>query len=184
MENVVPELYVMEYGRNLASVTLPTFDRVIPLGLSLKSKVTVRFEAWENNGIESAVLEDRQTGTTKDLMAGEVYTITLPKGTYEGRFFLNLGAKTGEDEILTPAKEDVSDVNAISIYGSDGKVVISSTSGVELQTAYITDLAGRSWSVDLKDRHYNELFLVGSEGVYIINAVGDNMSKTEKVIIK
>lgn len=184
MESVVPELYIMEYDRNLASVTLPTFDRVIPLGLRLKNKITVRFDAWENNGIESAVLEDRQTGITKDLMAGEVYTITLPKGTYEGRFFLNLGAKDEEEEIITPAKEYVSDANDISIYGSDGKVVISSTSDVELKTAYITDLSGRTWSVALKNEHYNELQILGADGVYIIKAVGDKMSKTEKVIIK
>lgn len=185
MESTLPDLYIIEYDRSLSSVTLPSFEKVIPLGLKLKSKVTVRFMLWEQNGIESAILEDKQTGISTEISAGNVYTVTLAKGTYEGRFFLNIGAKEEGDEIITQAKEtDRTETDDVFIFNNDGKVVISSTSGVILKEAYITDLAGRTWRTSLENDHYNELQIIGSDGVYIIKALGDTMSKTEKVIIK
>lgn len=185
MENVVPELYIMKYDEKLSSVTLPSFDNVIPLGVRLRSKVTFKFEPWENSGIESAILEDKQTGVSVDLMKGETYTVTLPTGTYEGRFFLNLGAKDDiEEEVITQAEELRSDSNGIFIFSNDGKVVISSSNNVVLEEAYITDMSGKTVHTSLDNDHYNELKLIGSKGVYIIKAVGDKASKTEKVIVK
>ncbi|MDY6374192.1 MAG: T9SS type A sorting domain-containing protein [Bacteroidales bacterium] len=185
METTVPELYVMEYDHKLSSVTLPSFERIIPLGLRLKSRATVRFTLWIQDGIDSAVLEDRQTGLTTDISAGDVYTITLPAGTYEGRFFLNLGASDNEGEVITQVKEsETANDDGISIYGNGCKVVISSPESVILKEAYIIDMAGKTVSTTLDNAHYNELEIIGSKGVYIIKAVADNASKTEKVIIK
>lgn len=184
MENVVPELYIMEYNEKLSSVTLPSFDNVIPLGVRLRSKVTFRFEPWENSGIESAILEDKQTGISVDLMKGETYTVTLPTGSYEGRFFLNLGAKENVEEVITQTEENASENNEIFIFSNDGKVVISSSNNVVLEEAYITDMSGKTVHTSLDNDHYNELKLVGSKGVYIIKAVGDKASRTEKVIVK
>lgn len=185
MESTVPELYVMEYDHKLSSVTLPSFERIIPLGLRLKSRATVRFTLWIQDGIDSAVLEDRQTGLTTDISAGDVYTITLPASTYEGRFFLNLGASDNEGEVITQVKEsETANDDGISIYGNGGKVVISSSESVILKEAYIIDMAGKTVSTTLDNDHYNELDIIGSKGVYIIKAVADNASRTEKVIIK
>lgn len=177
----VPDLYILRYGMKLSGLTIPTLENAIPLGVKVKQKINLKFAMYGDTQFEEATLTDMVTGTVTNLLS-DSYSITLNKGIYEDRFFLNLKAS---DNVQTVVKESDADVeNDIFIAGSNKQVIISSTPGVYLQEAYVTDMAGRTYSVALKGDHYNEVKINGSEGVYIIKAVGDNMSKTEKVIIK
>lgn len=178
-----PEVYIERYGKELDKLTLPDFETAIPLTLQLSRKMTVQFSTYKFRDIEKAVLEDRETGLKYDLLAGDKCEIALAKGTYQGRFYLNLGA---DDDIPTVIDDDeVSvDSNEIDIFSSNREVVVTSSEKVVLKEAYITDMSGRTTKVNLKDAHYNVLTLDGMQGVYIIKAVGDNMSRTEKVIVK
>lgn len=181
-----PEIYVMLYDKELDKVTIPSFERAIPLGLDIQSNMTVDFSIREMGGISVAILEDRVTGLQYDLLNGETGSISLTKGTYVGRFYLNLGAtsdvptKVVEDETASEVQN-----GTIDIYGvKGGKVLISSSDNVMLEQVYITDMSGRTTVKTLSDAHYNVLTLDGAQGVYVIKAVGDAMSKTEKVIVK
>lgn len=185
MEPLLPELYIIQYDRNLSTLTTPTLDRTIPLGLRLKSAITVRFALQSNSGMDNVELLDNKTGIVTELTQGEVYTLSLPAGTYEGRFFLNLGYEEGNQGNLTDVTEEATDADENVFVFSDGSnVVVSSTAGVELETAHITDMTGKTVTVTLDDAHYNILHLNGAKGVYIINAVGKSASKTEKIILK
>ena len=88
----------------------------------------------------------------------------------------------------TDVKEHASDDNSaedIIINATmKGRVAISSTNGVTLKEAYVTDMAGRTFKTTFKNDHYNEIKLNGADGVYIVKVVGDVMNKTEKVILK
>ena len=78
-----------------------------------------------------------------------------------------------------------SESRGIEIYEANGKqVVISSSDNVMLEQVYITDMSGRTTVKKLSDAHYNVLTLDGLQGVYVIKAVGDSASRTEKVIVK
>lgn len=186
MEPNLPELYITEYGTKLSTVTVPTLSRVIPLGLRVLKKMYVSFSLQYYSGLSQALLVDAQTGKEYDLLEGNRYNFELAAGTYEGRFFLNLGAadESGQGEITEVVESDAENANEIYIFNNGNGIVVSSTNGVNLQTAYITDMAGKTWSVSLDNPHYNVLNLVGSRGVYVITAVGDSATKTEKIIIK
>ena len=185
MEPVLPELYIIQYDKNLSTLTTPTLDRTIPLGLRLKSAITVRFALQNNSGMDKVELLDSKTGIITDLAQGDVYTISLPADTYEGRFFLNIGTEDNSQGDLTDVSEESADSNEnVFIFSDGGNVVISSTAKVELETAYITDMAGKTVAVTLDDPHYNILQLNGAKGVYVIKAVGNSASRTEKFIIK
>lgn len=179
-----PEVYVMLYDKEFDKVTISSFEKAIPLGLDLQSDMTVNFSIREMSGIETAILEDRATGKQYDLLNGETGSIALTKGKYVGRFYLNLGVT---EDISTKVDEADADIQncSIDIYSTNSSVVvITSSDKVMLDKAYITDMSGRTTEIKLKDAHYNVLTLDGMQGVYIIKAVGDNMSKTEKVIVK
>lgn len=177
-----PEISFPRYEREFDNLVLPTFDEAIPLKLVVPVNMTAVFKTYRMYNVDYAVLVDRETGKEYNLLEGEDCRIELAKGTYIGRFYLNLSQS---DDIPTVIDEDVV-VNAddIDIYSNGKDVIISSTPRVELVEAYITDMSGRMSRYKFKDAHHNRMVLNGMKGVYIIKAVGDNMSKTEKVIVK
>lgn len=177
----VPDMYAMRYANKLSTLFIPTLEEAIPLGIKIRQKMKVKFSKYNASMFESAFLTDVVAGTVTDLLA-DSYTVTLEKGEYEDRFFLNLKES---DNIPTVIREDEADAeNDIIISCSDKRVVVSATPGVTLKNVNVTDMAGRTFSVNPKSAHYSEFNVNGASGVYIINAVGDNMNKTEKVIIK
>lgn len=181
-----PEVYVMMYNRELDKVVVPDISQSIPLGLVCGRKMTVVFGKYEAEGIVKAVLVDTQEDKQYDITEGTA-SITLAKGTYTGRFYLNLSL---DDETVTSIEEtegsnepeSVTNSVSISAYGSN--VIITSTEGVVLQEAYITDMTGHTFVVKLNNDHLNKIHLNVASGVYVIKAIGDNASRTEKVIIK
>jgi len=176
-----PEISVALYGKDLDKVVIPDFSKTIPLKLVCGTAMTVEFSKKEMNDIETAELEDKATNKKYDLLT-ETPQIALAKGTYEGRFYLNLA------EVEDPLPTDVDDVTSgaatIDIYGTGKSVIISSSDNVVLKSAEITDMAGRTTYVDLKNPHYNKVNIKGDQGVYVVKVIGDIMSETTKVIVK
>lgn len=177
-----PEVSLPRYGMEFDNLTIPSFDEAIPLNLMVPANMTVEFKAYSKYDIEQALLVDRVTGKEYDLLSDEVCSIALTQGSYIGRFYLNLGEA---EDVPTAVDEDVQvESGAIEIYSVGNEVTISSNSKVELLDVYITDMSGRTTMIKLNNPHHNSLTLDGMQGVYIIKAVGDTMSKTEKVIVK
>lgn len=178
-----PEVYVMMYGKELDKVVVPDLTQAIPLGLVCGAKMTVEFSPYQLGGIETAVLEDRETGKSYDLLKGENGSISLAKGTYVGRFFLNLGAEEKED-IPTEGDDITSSTATIDLYGDGSEIIISSSESVILKSAEITDMSGNTTVVTLKNAHYNRVKVNGAQGVYVVKAIGDTKTETAKVIVK
>ncbi len=178
-----PEVYAVMYGKELDKLTLPTFESAIPLGLKLERAMTVEFTIPTMEGIEKAILEDREAGKSYDLLKGEKGSISLAKGTYVGRFFLNLGAEEKED-IPTEGDDITSSTATIDLYGDGSEIIISSSENVILKSAEITDMSGNTTVVTLKNAHYNRVKVNGAQGVYVVKAIGDTKTETAKVIVK
>lgn len=178
----VPAMYAVRYAKELCTLHIPTLEEAIPLGVQIKQKMTAKFKMIESSQFGSAKLTDVVTGAVTDLLT-DTYSVTLDKGEYENRFFLNLKAA---DNIPTAVKEEkeANDAADIFISYNENRLVISSTPSVTLEDVHVTDMSGRTYDMKLKNAHYNEILLKGAEGVYIINVVGDVTKKTEKVIIK
>ena len=57
------------------------------------------------------------------------------------------------------------------------------TNGVELETIYVSNMAGRTMRYDASG-YSAELTLPVPSGVYIVQVMGDKANRTEKVILK
>lgn len=181
-----PEIYVMMYDHELDKVVVPDLDRPIPLGLIVGKNMTVEFSKYEADGVEKAVLVDTEANIEYDITDTPA-SIELAKGTYVGRFFLNLSLEDGTVTSVNETEEKDSNKlvsNNISISSHGSNVIITSTEGVVLKNAYITDISGKTFEVKLTDEHINKIHLNVVPGVYVIKAVGDNASKTKKIILK
>lgn len=177
-----PEISVAMYGKELDKVVIPDLTQAIPLKLVCGRKMTVEFGPYKVSDIETAVLEDRETGKQYNLLA-EKPQIALAKGTYEGRFYLNLGAEEKED-IPTEGDDITSSTATIDLYGDGSEIIISSSEDVILKSAEITDMSGNTTVVTLKNAHYNRVKVNGAQGVYVVKAIGDTKTETAKVIVK
>lgn len=185
MEIDLPEVYIMEYDKKLCSVTLPAFEHEIPLGLRVLKKMYVRFKLRNQSGIDQAEIVDRDREMSVDIIDGVTYyTVELNPGTYEGRFFLNLGVSdSGDAPVITDVDASEAD-SGISIYSDGSEITVSSNSSVNLETLHVTNMAGVTRILPLKDAHYNRITLGEGAGVYVVKALGDIASRTEKVIVK
>ncbi|MCQ2360954.1 MAG: T9SS type A sorting domain-containing protein [Paludibacteraceae bacterium] len=177
-----PEVYAMMFGKELDKATVPSLEQAIPLGLKLEKAMTVEFTLPTMEGIEKAILEDREANKSYDLLKGEKGSISLAAGTYAGRFYLNLGAE--EQDIPTEDDDVTTSTATIDLYGNGKNIIISSSENVILKSAEITDMSGRTTVVDLKNAHYNKIKVKGAQGVYVVKAIGDTKTETAKVIVK
>ena len=72
----------------------------------------------------------------------------------------------------------------INIYTNEADNSINVvTNGVELQTIYMSDMAGKTMSYEVSGYNAN-LRLPVAQGVYTIYVIGDKANRTEKVILK
>lgn len=177
-----PEISVAMYGKELDKVVIPDLTQAIPLKLVCGNNMTVEFGPYETLDMEKAILEDREAGKQYNLLV-EKPQITLAKGTYEGRFYLNLGAEEKED-IPTEGDDVTSSTATIDLYGDGSEIIISSSESVILKSAEITDMSGNTTVVTLKNAHYNRVKVNGAQGVYVVKAIGDTKTETAKVIVK
>ena len=188
-----PELYIIAYDSKYSRVDYFSTEQPIPLGVRLKEPMNVRFEKAWFRGFTEATLFDKLTGREYDLLNRTYTTETLQAGDIEGRFFLNLSdteiyvpEEDDEEEKDTPTfvEDNTEDVSSINIFlrESDNTIRVI-TSGVELETIYISDMSGKTARYNVSG-YFAEINLPVAQGVYMIHVVGDTASRTEKVILK
>ena len=182
-----PELYIIAKDGKYASIDVATEDQTIPLGIRIKQEMNVRFEKSWFKGYSQAILIDTHTGKEYDLMTKTYTTEKLGVGDIENRFFLNLGEPVIEDEnpeddnVSTDVKEMAA--NEINIIVEPDNTIKVITNGIELETIYISDMAGKTMRYDVSG-YAVALNLPIAKGVYTISVVGDTASRTGKVILK
>ena len=186
-----PEIYVADGDAIYSSYGIDDAAKVIPLSLrnkQAKGNLSVMFSLNAVEGFESVVLEDRLNNKTYDLTEGEQpFFSGIAPGDCIGRFYLNIGYANEDATAVDENEAENSDAasRGIEIFSmNENQVVISSSENVMLEQVYITDMSGRTTVKKLSDAHYNVLTLDGLQGVYVIKAVGDSASRTEKVIVK
>ncbi len=179
----LPDIYVIRYDANWASVSIPNLTQPIPLGITINSsKQTFTLEMTQNNMPYTFVLEDRTTSTMYNLSNGEVCTVSgLKKGDYKGRFYLHATPiQEEEDNELTNIDEELAQNNNIDIFVQENTVIVSASEEAQLQRIVVSDMVGRSTTYTVNDQ-YAEISLPKSKGIYIINVVGEAGIATKKV---
>ena len=178
----LPDIYVIRYDANWASVSIPDLTQPIPLGVTINSsKQTFTLEMTQNNMPYTWVLEDRTTSTMYNLSNGEVCTVSgLKKGDYKGRFYLHATPTQQEDSDVTAVEDVPAQNNNIDIFVQEGTVIVSATQEAKLQSIVVSDMVGRSTTYTVNDQ-YAEISLPKSKGIYIINVVGEAGIATKKV---
>ena len=185
----LPDLYVMRYDEKWAGVSIPNAAQPIPLGVRVNQKnQTFTISLLRTNMSCDVILDDRMTGKTYNLSNGErCHVNDLGKGVCEGRFFIYLSEQSNDyipDDDLTTAIDPAQEQqDGIFIYGQGKQVVVSSTQHVELQQIKVMDMAGRYQVYSVSGR-YVVLSLPVNDGIYVIQAIGDNASRTEKIQVK
>lgn len=183
-----PELYMMAHDKTLCRLAVPKSETVIPLGIQVKTPMYVTFKVARNSGYSKVILVDTENNYEHDLLESPYTADILPKGTCEGRYFLNVvsdASDFGDDDVTTSVEEASGEDLAINIYNdtdnSDAITVV--TSNVELEKIYVSDSMGRVIPFEAKG-NYAKIQIPNAMGVYIIQVIGDKASRTEKVILK
>ena len=181
----VPDLYMMQYDATLQRLYVEKAEKVIPLGVRLQQDMDVSFKLHDTNGYAEAILQDRETGKEYDLLNGKAATITgLSKGVIEGRFFLNLVADSDNEFNTETAIDNIISIEpSIGIYTDGGNTIRVLGNNVELQTIYVSDMSGRTTQYNVSGSYAN-ITLPVSKGVYLVQVIGDNVTRTEKVVLK
>jgi hypothetical protein len=185
----LPDMYVMRYDEKWAGIHVPTAQQPIPLGVRVKNAdETFTFSLLRTNMTCDVLLDDTKTGKTYNLSNGEKCQVSdLKIGDNEGRFYLFLSEDPNgylPDEDISTALDPTLEQGAqIYIYNKGEEIVVSSTEGIELQQISIMDMAGRHQVYQVSGR-YVVLSLPLNSGIYVVQAVGDNATKTEKIQVK
>ena len=183
-----PELYMMAHDKTLCRLAVPKSETVIPLGIQVKTPMYVTFKVARNSGYSKVTLVDTENNYEHDLLESPYTADILPKGTCEGRYFLNVvsdASDFGDDDVTTSVEDASGEDLAINIYNdtdnSDAITVV--TSNVELEKIYVSDSMGRVIPFEANG-NYAKIQIPNAMGVYIIQVIGDKASRTEKVILK
>ena len=184
-DNNVPDLYILAYGKNLQRMYVESDSKVIPLGVQLYKDMDVTFALNKTKGFAQAILQDRETDKEYDLLNGKAATITGLKAgdPIEGRFFLNLVAETDDFNTETAIDNIVSIEPSIGIYTDGGNTIRVLANNAELQTIYVSDMSGRTSQYNVSGSYAN-ITLPVNKGIYLVQVIGDNATRTEKVVIK
>ena len=185
-----PSLYMMAYDKRYARLNISSKTKQISLGIKLNKEMIVQFKLGKAEGFETVKLYDASTDTEHNLLGTQQISWTLPEGTIEGRFFLNVTLvgedyvpDTDDDDITTNVDEVTSSsigIYADGIYSNQVSIVGNNT---ELQLVYVTDMAGRTSQYEVSGS-YASIKLPSTQGVYVVNVIGDNATRIEKVIVK
>lgn len=188
-----PELYMLMYDAEYARLHTAKAEQTIPLGIMLKQDMSVKFAVLNNNQYSKVMLLDKQTGKEYNLLHSSYTTEPLATDTIEGRFYLNLSVEgeydsevnIGGGNLTTSVEDTTQDAASINILvdnmASNSIRVIGNN--VELQTIYVSDMSGRTMRYDVSGSAVH-LQLPVAGGVYLVHVIGDNATRTEKVILK
>lgn len=186
-----PELYMIANDTKYARLCVGSASQMIPLGVRLQTPMYVAFAKCTSEDFSQVTLVDVATGEEYDLLKESYTTDMLPAKDTEGRFFLNLTLAEDDEYIedeenggnLPTDVEDVMDASAISIYAADEQTIRVVAANTELQTIYVSDMAGRTMKYDVSG-NFAEMRLPVTQGIYLVKVIGDNATRTEKVILK
>ena len=188
-----PELYIVANDAMYSRYTVNANTKVIPLGVKLKQDMNIKFIKEYFTNYENVTLVDIHTGVETDILRNSYTTETLVAGDIEGRFFLHLSLnadteddddiENGDDNVSTEVEEDDATNGAINIFVDESNIIRVVTNGVELQTIYVSDMAGKTMKYNVKG-YAATLNLPVAQGVYTLNVIGDKANRTEKVILK
>ncbi len=178
MESNLADLYVMRYDSKWAGLTVPT-EGSLPLGIKVRTAdQTYKFELLNSNLSSDVILEDRQEGKEYNLTAGDICEVSdLVVGECEGRFYLKTSSSE-DDNVSTDIYEAEENFSSIEIYTNGNNVTVSSSNNIK--NIIISDLSGRQMVYNVSGQ-YIVLDLPVSSGIYTINVIGDNTSRTEKI---
>ena len=189
-----PELYIMANNEKLSRLTVSSNTQVIPLGVRLKKDMNIKFKKEYFNDYETATLVDTHTGKETDLLRNSYTTETLLAGEIEGRFFLNVAladnefeedtdTDNGNDDTTTDVDDAAGANICVYVNEEQGNLIKVVAADTELQTIYVSDMTGRTQAYNVSGNYAN-LRLPVAQGVYLVQVIGDNATKTEKVILK
>ena len=185
-----PELYVLANDTRYSRYTTNDNSVVIPLGVRLKQAMNIKFERAYINNYSEVILTDTYTGKEINLLRNTYTTETLVEGDIEGRFFLNLKVaendynEDGDEDITTDVEDVLEESAAINIYvAEDGKTINVVSVDTNLQTIYVSDMTGRTVQHNASGNAAS-LRLPVTQGVYLVQVIGDKATRTEKVILK
>ena len=181
-----PELYMIAYDKKLIRMNVASATQTIPLGVRLRKAMNVRFEKEYFRGFDKVILIDGLRGFEHDLAEAPFTTEILDAGDIEGRYFLNLVPTEedyeSDDNTFTSVTEET-ESGSINIYMVEDNMVRIITNNVELQSVLVSDLLGKT--VEYKAMgNFKDIVLPSVQGVYVIQVIGDKLSRTEKVIVK
>ena len=184
-----PEAYLLSNDAMYSRLYIGKEVQRIPLGIRLRKGMNITFKQVFSEGFDKVILLDMLTGKEYNLLRRSYTTEMLPQGSVEGRFFLVLSVDEydeflPDDDITTNVDDVIESTDySINIYAVDNSMVKVVANNVELQTIYISDMSGRTIRYDANGS-YAELQLLGAQGVYVVQVIGDNLTRTEKVILK
>lgn len=176
--DIAPQLYTsIQEGERVAVNTLATtnFPVIVDMGfhpgLTAKYKLTAETFAFNRQ----VILEDKATGITKVMGAGESYTFHGAIGDAENRFVLHFSP------LVTPGPGENDLVEA---YFSDGRLYIHSTSS-EKGNFRVYDLTGKPVTVGAISAESLESVDVHgfAAGIYLVNIITGNTAIRQKVFI-
>lgn len=190
-----PELYMIMHDAEYARLHTAKAVQTIPLGIQLNQDMSVRFAVANNNQYSQIILVDKLTGREYDLLQHSYTTGVLAAGKLEGRYFLNLvvegeydsdsDSPIGGGSITTDIQETDDELASINILvdNTSSRTVRVVGNNTILQTIYVSDMAGRTMCYNV-DATAITLQLPVSQGVYMVQVIGDNVTRVEKVVLK
>ena len=183
MEEALPDLYVVRYGKTWQRVDVPFETESIPLGIRMGKASNIRLEAANTDADMLVTLEDRLTGETYDLSAGEVCEVSdLEAGTSEGRFYLQLAPAAPTSVIEAAGGEDLE--NSIDIFQNGRMLTISASHGLSLQWLELYDMSGRMVRTELGGGQLQRVAVSVAPGIYVARVVAGSEEKKVKLFIK
>lgn len=110
------QVYSVVNGVEYAGNTLPVESQTIPLTVNINASGTYTFSMPDGTSGVSATLIDAQDGSRTDLSMWD-YTVDLNKGTFAGRFFIEIDIRK------TPTQIDVTNPDMLDENGNPIKTV-------------------------------------------------------------
>ena len=181
-----PEAYILSDDAGYSRLYVNGETKRIPLGIRLLKAMNITFEKVYSTDFSKVILLDTKTQKEYNLLE-RVYTTEqlMPGDDIVGRFFLVLEPEDEnlpEDEVVTDIDEAVENTD-INVYAVNGNAIRVVGVGVDLQTIYVSDMAGRTMQYEANS-NLVELQLPVAQGVYMVHVIGENATKTEKVVLK
>ena len=185
---MIPNLYsVNPEGVKLSINALPPISDnflQVPLGLKLNRSGNVTFrirDIDETLSDRRIYITDTVAGIEQELIPDKEYRISLDKGEYINRFFLNLSAipTTIKDNNLESSdifsiysSHGVLKAEIITLYGNDSRLIINNLTGQVLYIKEVFDTGYLEFNPGLKD------------GIYIVNYITGTKRSSRKIIIQ